>query len=100
MNSLRLKQNEKSRTAIKVARLDSITTYDHEPLDDDLPWFEVYTYSLNDEMLEGIPFQERKLFKMGGTTEGLVSVHRSLAGLFEGSGAVLVPIADYGVKYP
>jgi hypothetical protein len=76
------------------------STYDSEPLDDDLPWFEVYTYSLNDEVLEAIPLLERKLFKMGGTTTGFVVVHRSFAGFFKGSGAVLVPIADYGVKYP
>jgi hypothetical protein len=37
---------------------------------------------------------------MGGTTEGLVVVHRPFAKYFRGSGAVLVPIADYGVTYP
>ena len=62
--------------------------------------YELDAYSLNDEILENTPLEARRLFKMGGTTEGLVVVHRSFAKYFRGSGAVLVPIADYGVTYP
>ena len=57
-------------------------------------------YSLNDELLENTPLEQRRLFLMGKTMLPLVTVHRSIAGLFERSGADLVPLLDWGVTYP
>ncbi|MDW5419186.1 hypothetical protein R6242_21670 [Iodobacter sp. CM08] len=77
------------------------STYDPDPLDQlGPPRYEIYTYSLNDDLLEKTPLKSRLIFKMGGTTEGNIVVHKSLAGLFNTSGAVLVPISDFGVTYP
>ncbi|MBY0444376.1 MAG: hypothetical protein K2Q15_04100 [Burkholderiales bacterium] len=77
------------------------STYDPDPLDIlGPPRYEIYTYSLNDDLLEKTPLKERLIFKMGGTTEGIIVVHKSLASLFKTSGAVLVPISDFGVTYP
>lgn len=77
------------------------STYDPDPLDQlGPPRYEIYTYSLNDDLLEKTPLKSRLIFKMGGTTEGNIVVHKSLAGLFNASGAVLVPIVDFGVTYP
>lgn len=71
---------------------------DFEP--DEEPAYKVRRYSLNDELLERTPIAARRLFKMGGTTMGFVVVHVSIAAHFRLSGAVLVPIAEYGVSYP
>ncbi|MGL4605551.1 MAG: hypothetical protein ACRCU9_15550 [Iodobacter sp.] len=77
------------------------STYDPEPLDlNNIMNYEVYTYDLDDKLLSETPLNERLIFKMGGTTEGNIVVHKSLAGLFKTSGAVLVPISDFGVTYP
>ena len=62
--------------------------------------YDVYQYSLNDELLENTPLEQRRLFLMGKTMDPLVTVHRSIAGLFERSGADLVPLLDWGVTYP
>lgn len=59
----------------------------------------VTRYCLDDELLDKTPIKERRLFKMGGTSDGFVVVHQSLAKHFKGSGAELVPVADFGVKY-
>lgn len=62
--------------------------------------FQVYTYSLDDALLDSTPLGARRLFKMGGTMDGMVVVHTSIADLFRCTGADVVPIADYGVSYP
>ena len=62
--------------------------------------YDVYQYSLNDELLENTTLEQRRLFMMGKTMDPLVTVHRSIAGLFERSGADLVPLLDWGVTYP
>ena len=62
--------------------------------------YDVYTYSLNEKILEETPLEYRRLFKMGGTSEGMVVAHMSVASLFHGSGAVVIPIAEYGVSFP
>ena len=75
--------------------------YDPDPVDfDDVKLYEVYTYSLDETVLEETPLESRRLFKMGSTTEGPVVVHVSIASWFGLSGAVLVPIAEYGVSFP
>lgn len=60
----------------------------------------VSKYFLNDRLLDKTPLKDRLLFKMGATSDGFVVVHQSLTKHFKGSGAVLIPIADFGVKYP
>lgn len=80
------------------SRIDS--TYDPEPLTLGGNRYQIYSYSLDDEKLNKIPIESRRLFKMGGTTDGLLVVHVSIAAHFRLSGAVLVPIAEYGVSYP
>jgi hypothetical protein len=37
---------------------------------------------------------------MGGTLDGMVTVHESLADLFRVEGVDIVPITDFGVSYP
>lgn len=61
--------------------------------------YKVRRYSLNDDLLEKTPISARRLFKMGGTTTGFVVVHASIAPHFRLSGAVLLPIAAYGMSY-
>jgi len=64
------------------------------------PLYDVYTYSFNESLLRETPLKQRLLFKMGGTAEGLVVAHKSIADLFRVKGVDIVPIADYGVNYP
>jgi hypothetical protein len=75
-------------------------TYNPEPIDTEPLLYSVYTYSLNDKLLKDIPLPTRLLFKMGGTTDGNVTVHESLADLFRVKGVDVVPITDFGVSYP
>ena len=61
---------------------------------------EVFTFSLNDQLLEKTPLSERRLFKMGGTLAATVTCHKSLYSLFNGngngkSGANLICVSDY-----
>lgn len=58
--------------------------------------YEVFRYSLDTQLLVKMPLGARRLFKMGGTTVGFVVAHRSIWNLFRKSGAVLVPIEEYG----
>jgi len=76
------------------------STYDPEPHTFGGERYDVDTYSLNDELLEKTPIESRRLFKMGATTEGLIVAHATVARHFRLSGAVLVPIAEYGVSFP
>jgi hypothetical protein len=76
------------------------STYAARPLDTEPPSYEVYTYSLNERLLRDIHLPARRLFKMGGTTDGFVVAHESLADLFRVPGVDVVPIGDYGVSYP
>jgi hypothetical protein len=77
------------------------SSYRPKPVEiDDVRLYNVREYSLNDELLEKVPLDSRRLFKMGGTLDGDVVVHVSLAENFRLSGAVLIPIAEYGVSFP
>lgn len=73
--------------------------YETEPLEmGGFKLHNVYSYSLDRQVLDTKPPEERLLFKMGGTLEGLVVCHESLAFLFRSGdrrGAELVPIGDY-----
>jgi hypothetical protein len=75
---------------------------DHSTYEPDIgpPNYELYTYSLNEKLLNDTPLAARLLFKMGGTTDGFLTVHESLADLFRVEGVDIVPITDYGVSYP
>jgi len=60
--------------------------------------FLVYDYSFNSELLDKLPLEQRLLFKMGGTIDGYIVCHESLAHLFrqgDKSGAELTLISDY-----
>lgn len=75
------------------------STYDPEPMTLGGESYEVYTYSLNQQLLDRIPAEDRLLFKMGGTTEGLVVFHQELFSLFAGNGdtsASMVKVAEFG----
>lgn len=76
------------------------SVFNPEPLTLGGERFDVYNYSLSEELLDKTPLAERQLFKMGGTLDPMVVVHQSMVKYFRGSGADLVPIADYGVSYP
>ena len=74
------------------------STYEEEGIEfDDGTLFSVYTYSLNTTLLNDTPLQERLLFRMGGTLDGFVTCHTSLAHLFAApqSGAMLQAVTDY-----
>lgn len=58
----------------------------------------VYSYSLDQKLLEKTPIERRLLFKMGGTLTGYVVCHESINQLFssaEESGAKLTRVSDY-----
>lgn len=59
--------------------------------------YNMFSYSLNDELLEKTPLAERLLFKMGGTLTGYVICHESIAKLFStfGDGAKFTSIDEY-----
>lgn len=76
------------------------STYDPESLTLGGERYEVYTYSLDEDVLSRTPLTGRQLFKMGGTTNGMLVVHQSLVKYFRGSGADLISVAEYGVSYP
>jgi hypothetical protein len=64
----------------------------------DFELYQVYEYSLDPDVLDKIPLQNRLLFKLGGSLDGFIVCHKSLAGLFRGngsSGAELIAITKY-----
>lgn len=59
---------------------------------------QVYTYCLDERMLDDTPPERRLLFKMGGDLNAFVVCHESLAGIFAAdgtAGAELQAVADY-----
>ncbi|MET3130293.1 hypothetical protein AAKU55_000546 [Oxalobacteraceae bacterium GrIS 1.11] len=60
--------------------------------------YQIYTYSLNDELLDAIPLEQRLLFKIGETLDAFIVCHESLSRLFytnDQSGTKLTLIPDY-----
>lgn len=60
--------------------------------------YQVYNYSLNEELLDKVPLEQRLLFKMGGSLDAFIICHQKLLGLFQGdgkNGAKLTPIHEY-----
>jgi hypothetical protein len=58
----------------------------------------IYSFSLNEKIIEKTELNKRLLFKMGGTLNAFSTCHKSLISIFRGdgkSGAELIKIADY-----
>lgn len=76
-----------------------LSTYEPEPLEmGGYKLHSVYTYSLNEDLLDKTPLEQRLLFKMGGTQDGYIVCHQKLLSLFQGdgkNGAKLTPIHEY-----
>jgi hypothetical protein len=63
------------------------STYAPQPLEiGDQAFFDMYTYSLNRQLLEATPLENRLLFQMGATQDAMIACHRSIADLFRGNG--------------
>ncbi|UTH76594.1 hypothetical protein [Chromobacterium sp. IIBBL 290-4] len=60
---------------------------------------EVINYHLNSKILEKTKIDDRRLFKMGASTEGWIVAHKSIANLFKISGVELVLIRDFGTSF-
>lgn len=71
------------------------SVYNPEPLSI-LNVYNVRCFHLNEKLLRETPIENRQLFKMGGALDEMIVVHSSMADLFKGTGATLVPISDYG----
>jgi hypothetical protein len=56
----------------------------------------IYTYSLNVKLLQETPLRARRLFRMGETVPGMVTVHKSLVDLFRIKGVKVIPLKDFG----
>lgn len=75
--------------------------YEREPITiGNVALYSVYEYSLNQELLAKTPLKDRLLFKMGGTSPAPVLAHVSVAKYFNKSGAIVLPVTEYGVSYP
>lgn len=60
--------------------------------------YQVYKYSLNEELLDKTPLEQRLLFQMGGTLDPFFVCHQKLLGIFQfgrTSGVKLTSIAEY-----
>ncbi|MET3130292.1 hypothetical protein AAKU55_000545 [Oxalobacteraceae bacterium GrIS 1.11] len=60
--------------------------------------YSIYTYSLNQELLDNTPLEQRLLFKMGADSNPSIVCHNSLSNLFytdEKSGTHLTIISEY-----
>jgi hypothetical protein len=76
------------------------SSFDPVPFNTKPPLYSVYTYSLNESLLLKTPLPESLLFKMGGTQDGFIVVHKSILNFFRIKGVDVVPIGEYGVSYP
>lgn len=69
--------------------------YDDEPVESGSDaLYSVYEYALNGQLLDETPLAARLLSKMGGTLQGMIVCHKSLADIFQG-GARLQRVDDY-----
>lgn len=75
------------------------STYEPEPLEmGGFKLYSVYSYSLDEELLDKTPLEQRLLFKMGGTQDGMIVCHQKLLRVFsvgQKSGAKFTTISDY-----
>jgi hypothetical protein len=71
--------------------------YMHETFEpNDYPAYAVYKYSLNEEFLDGIPLEQRLLFKMGASALPMITCHESIKHLFENEGSQTIPVTEWG----
>ncbi|MDO9006088.1 MAG: hypothetical protein Q7V20_21805 [Aquabacterium sp.] len=63
--------------------------------------YQIYRFSLDEDVLKKVPLTERTIFQMGGAQEGFVVAHQSVAAVFRsaGNGAQVLSITDYPDKY-
>jgi hypothetical protein len=72
------------------------STYEEEPLEmGGFKLHSVYTYSLNKDLLDKTPLDQRLLFEMGGTQDGYTVCHKSIMRMFINEGTQLTKISEY-----
>lgn len=73
--------------------------YKHRPIElGGFRLYSVYTYRLNRALLDRTPLEQRRLFKMGGSQDGFIVCHESVAGIFRtnsATGVILQPVSEY-----
>ncbi len=71
---------------------------DYDPEPDgfgDFIYYEVDQFSLNSELLDNTPLNQRLLFKMGGASDAFVTCHESIKHLFDNDGTTLIAVNDW-----
>lgn len=83
------------------SRTDSVYEQSDPPLElGGYEFYQVYQFSLDDQVLGKVDKERRMLFQMGGTQEGFVVAHQSVAALFgRTQGVQVLGIGDYPDKY-
>jgi hypothetical protein len=75
------------------------STYENEPLEiGGSKLYSMYTYSIDQELLDAISQERRLLFKIGGTQDGFIVCHESISNLFyagDKCGTKITLISDY-----
>jgi hypothetical protein len=72
------------------------STYDEEPLEmGGFTMYSIYTYSLNEELLDKTPLEQRLLFQMGGTLPAMIVCHKSIMRMFINEGTQLTKVSEY-----
>jgi hypothetical protein len=72
------------------------STFEEEPLEmGGFKLYSVYTYSLNEELLDKTPLEQRLLFKMGNTQDGMIVCHKSIMRMFINEGTQLTKVSEY-----
>ncbi len=75
------------------------STYEDDPVEmGGFTLYGIYTYSLDKELLDRIPLENRLLFKIGGALSAFIVCHESISNLFytgDNCGTKLTLISDY-----
>ncbi|MET3134304.1 hypothetical protein AAKU55_004599 [Oxalobacteraceae bacterium GrIS 1.11] len=75
------------------------STYEDDPVEmGGFKLYGIYTHSLDKELLDKIPLNQRLLFKLGGTLSAFIVCHESISHLFytgDQCGSKLTLISDY-----
>lgn len=62
--------------------------------------YQVYQFSLDEQVLDATPLEQRRVFQMGGSIDPFVFAHRSVAGLFtRAGGAQVIPVPNFEDEY-
>lgn len=59
--------------------------------------YTVDRYSLDDNILNSIPLNDRLIFRLGGVTYGGTLVHKSLMSFFAAYGVKFIPVEEYSL---